>query len=204
MTALTSTGSVPDVGGDVDAWGGILNVEVEAQHADLEMLNTAGANTILGRNEGTSGDVERLTGTEVTAMLDAVAGDAGSGGTKGLVPAPAAGDAAEFKFLKASGAWANVFAARGLFNGSTGADVGTPLNLSCTRNSAGDYSFAFDSAVASTAYLVFITPEDSANDLAAPAVTAKTVNGFDVNIYIDNGGTALTFDPDQLAVLVIL
>jgi microcystin-dependent protein len=35
-------------------------------------------------------------------------GDSGSGGTKGLVPAPASGDAAAEKFLKASGAWATV------------------------------------------------------------------------------------------------
>lgn len=32
-------------------------------------------------------------------------GDSGSGGNKGLVPAPAAGDAAANKFLKASGGW---------------------------------------------------------------------------------------------------
>lgn len=33
-------------------------------------------------------------------------GDSGSGGTKGLVPAPASGDAAAAKFLKADGTWA--------------------------------------------------------------------------------------------------
>jgi hypothetical protein len=38
-------------------------------------------------------------------MLDAMVGDSGSGGTKGLVPAPAAGDAAAFKFLMADGTW---------------------------------------------------------------------------------------------------
>jgi hypothetical protein len=35
-------------------------------------------------------------------------GDSGSGGVAGLVPAPAAGDAAANKYLKASGAWATV------------------------------------------------------------------------------------------------
>jgi hypothetical protein len=33
-------------------------------------------------------------------------GDSGAGGTKGLVPAPASGDAAASKFLRADGAWA--------------------------------------------------------------------------------------------------
>lgn len=46
------------------------------------------------------------TPTQVTADLDVVVGDSGSGGTKGLVPAPAAGDAAAGKFLKANGTWA--------------------------------------------------------------------------------------------------
>lgn len=35
-------------------------------------------------------------------------GDSGSGGTTGLVPAPAAGDTAANKFLKASGAWVSL------------------------------------------------------------------------------------------------
>mgnify|MGYP000992117211 CR=1 FL=1 len=35
-------------------------------------------------------------------------GDSGSGGVKGLVPAPAAGDAAANKFLKADGSWASL------------------------------------------------------------------------------------------------
>jgi hypothetical protein len=39
-------------------------------------------------------------------QLADVVGDGGSGGTHGLVPAPAAGDAAAGKFLKATGGWA--------------------------------------------------------------------------------------------------
>jgi hypothetical protein len=38
-------------------------------------------------------------------MLNAIVGDSGSGGTKGLVPAPASGDAT--KFLKGNGTWAS-------------------------------------------------------------------------------------------------
>jgi hypothetical protein len=41
----------------------------------------------------------------LTAAVDAVVGDSGSGGTKGLAPAPAAGDAALGLFLKADGTW---------------------------------------------------------------------------------------------------
>ena len=46
------------------------------------------------------------TPTQVTADLITFTGDAGSGGVKGLVPAPAAGDAN--KFLKGNGTWAAV------------------------------------------------------------------------------------------------
>ncbi len=46
------------------------------------------------------------TPAQVTADLSAMVGDTGSGGTKGLVPAPATGDAAANKFLKANGTWA--------------------------------------------------------------------------------------------------
>lgn len=42
---------------------------------------------------------------DITLDVDAFGGDAGSGGTEGTVPAPAAGDAAANKFLKADGTW---------------------------------------------------------------------------------------------------
>lgn len=41
-----------------------------------------------------------------TARLNAFVGDSGAGGTKGLVPAPATGDAAANKYLKSDGTWA--------------------------------------------------------------------------------------------------
>ena len=44
------------------------------------------------------------TGFKTSRVKD-VTGDSGSGGVRGLVPAPAAGDAAANKYLKASGAW---------------------------------------------------------------------------------------------------
>lgn len=61
---------------------------------------------ILGRTTASTGAVEELTSAAATAFMSAMVGDSGSGGTKGLVPAPAAGDAAGGKFLKADGTWA--------------------------------------------------------------------------------------------------
>ncbi|MBA1141764.1 DUF2793 domain-containing protein [Mesorhizobium neociceri] len=62
--------------------------------------------TIKGRTTAGTGDPEDLTATQATAILNAMVGDSGSGGTKGLAPAPASGDAAAQKYLKADGTWA--------------------------------------------------------------------------------------------------
>lgn len=60
--------------------------------------------TIKGRAAGAgTGDPTDLTATQATAILNAVVGDSGAGGTKGLVPAPGAGDAAAGKYLDAAG-----------------------------------------------------------------------------------------------------
>jgi microcystin-dependent protein len=66
-------------------------------------LATVATATIKGRVTAGTGAVEDLTGAQATTLLSAVVGDSGSGGTKGLVPAPAAGDAAAARFLSAAG-----------------------------------------------------------------------------------------------------
>lgn len=56
-----------------------------------------------------TGDATGTIGLDSAGIFVAtLVGDSGSGGAKGLAPAPAAGDAAANKFLKASGAWATV------------------------------------------------------------------------------------------------
>jgi hypothetical protein len=54
------------------------------------------ANTLKGNNTGGSAAPTDLTATQVTALLNAMVGDSGSGGTKGLAPAPSAGDSSKF------------------------------------------------------------------------------------------------------------
>lgn len=104
MTAITFTGTKPTVGGNADTWGVTLNTGIDQIKADLEMLNASPANRILGRNDGTTGEVERLTGAEVTAMLDAMAGATQStGGTQGVVPTPLATQ--QNRVLGGDGTW---------------------------------------------------------------------------------------------------
>jgi len=81
---------------------------------DLETLITSGSitndlladmaqNTIKGRISSGTGSPEDLTATQATSILNNFVGDSGSGGTKGLVPAPAIGDAR--KSLRGDGTW---------------------------------------------------------------------------------------------------
>lgn len=49
-----------------------------------------------------------IQGKELVTTDDVLVGDSGSGGTAGLAPAPAAGDAAAAKYLKADGTWATL------------------------------------------------------------------------------------------------
>lgn len=88
------------------------NAVTTAKIADSDVTNAKLANvataTFKGRTTAGTGVVEDLTATQATALLNNVAGDSGSGGTKGLVPAPASGDAAANKYLKADGTWSTV------------------------------------------------------------------------------------------------
>ena len=100
-TAASITGNLT---GDVISTA--MATTIAAHAVTNGKLATVATQTIKGRTTASTGDVEDLTATQATAILDAVVGDSGSGGTKGLVPAPAAGDAAAAKFLKADGSWA--------------------------------------------------------------------------------------------------
>ena len=75
------------------------NVVTNAKLADMATA------TFKGRATAATGDPEDLTTTQATALLNPAVGDSGAGGTKGLVPAPVAGDAAAGKYLHANGTW---------------------------------------------------------------------------------------------------
>lgn len=126
IVAASSSGS----GGTVN-WGDIGGDP--ANQADLIALLDAKLDLTGGTLTGTlnlstltassfltldaSKDVISPTAANATAMLNAFVGDSGAGGTKGLVPAPASGDAAANKYLKADGTWATVSGSGGGVSG---------------------------------------------------------------------------------------
>jgi hypothetical protein len=93
---------VPILNQNTTGSAGSISANNVITNANLSQMPT---NTIKGNNTGSTGNALDLTATQATAMLNIMVGDNGSGGTKGLVPAPTSGDASANKYLKADGTW---------------------------------------------------------------------------------------------------
>lgn len=120
---------VPITAGDVTTSGATSTIG--ANKVTNAMLSTVATSTFKGRTTAGTGNVEDLTSTQATALLNNFVGDSGSGGTKGLVPSPATGDAT--KFLKGDGTWATPSGGSGLADGDYGditvSGSGTVMNI---------------------------------------------------------------------------
>lgn len=95
----------------------MANTKISALTADA--APTADDLVVTVNDPGGTPATRKATITNFTKAIPAVVGDSGSGGTKGLVPAPGAGDAAANKFLHADGTF-KAPAGSGAIGGSTG------------------------------------------------------------------------------------
>lgn len=85
-------------------WSGWTRLDEIADGAVTNAkLATVATQRFKGRTTAGNGAVEDLTPAQAAAMLPAFTPDTGSGGVKGMVPTPGAGDAATGKVLGASG-----------------------------------------------------------------------------------------------------
>lgn len=120
---------VPITAGDVTTSGATSTIG--SNKVTNSMLSTVATSTFKGRTTAGTGNVEDLTSTQATALLNNFVGDSGAGGTKGLVPAPSTGDAT--KFLKGDGTWATPSGGSGLSDGDYGditvSGSGTVMNI---------------------------------------------------------------------------
>jgi len=180
LTIAASSGGgsgINELTGDVTAGPGTGSQA--ATIANDAVTNAKAANmadsTIKGRAVGAgTGDPTDLTGTQATAILNAMVGDSGAGGTKGLVPAPAAGDAAAAKFLKADGTFA-VPAGTGLnqLTGDVTAGPGTGSQAATIANDAVTYA-KIQNAAANT---VIARAASSSGDVGEVALAASRLLG---------------------------
>lgn len=114
ITDLSITAGDASITVDPDPLEGIGTIIVTDHGITNTKLAAMPTNTLKGNNSGSTAEPVDLTATQTTAMLNVFVGDTGSGGTKGLVPAPAAGDTAAGKFLTAGGGFGPVVAGTGL------------------------------------------------------------------------------------------
>jgi hypothetical protein len=86
-------------------WQRVPAPAITPTNVPLSSLAVQAAYTVVANNTGSSAAPTAITQTALTTLINAFAGDSGSGGTLGGVPAPAAGDAASNKVLGAGGGW---------------------------------------------------------------------------------------------------
>lgn len=150
-------------------------------NADLANMATA---TFKGRTTAGTGVPEDLSAAQATALLNAMVGDSGSGGTKGLVPAPASGDASAGKYLKADGTWGAPTATAAL--SSLSDDVGCTGSQVVRRNS-GDTAFECVTLTGGGDMLAANNLSDVAN-----AATARTNLGLAIGTNVQAYDADLT------------
>jgi hypothetical protein len=186
-TAVTFTaGAGLSGGGDISASrsfavGAGTGITVNAD--DVALANMA-QSTIKGRAAGAgTGAPTDLTATEATAILDAFVGDSGAGGTKGLVPAPATGDAS--RFLRGDGTFAAI---------PGGGDLLAANNLSDVADAATAFANIKQAATTSTTGVVL---SQSAAKwwvfLSESGGTYTVQASFNHTSFTDNGVGDLTF-----------
>lgn len=172
-TYLTANQSIT-LSGDVTGSGSTaITTTIAANAVTLAQMAQIATARFLGRTTASTGNVESLTATQATALLNVVVGDSGSGGAKGLVPATVAGDAT--KFLRGDATWAAV-------------TTGTVTSVSVvTANGVSGTVATATTTPAITLTLAAITPTSVA---ASGTVTGSNLSG------VNTGDQTITLTGD--------
>jgi hypothetical protein len=201
LAAVASSGSAADLStgtllaarmpaltGDVTSTVNTVSTTIAANAVTNAKAAQMAANTFKGNNTGSTANSIDLTVTQATAMLNNVVGDAGSGGTKGLVPAPAAGDAVALKFLKADGTWAIPNAGVGSPGGTNGQIQYNNSTLFGGFTASGDIAIVTSTGVATIQANVVDNTKIRQGGAASVIgnSTSSTANVADISAASDN------------------
>lgn len=85
------------------AWTRVPYVAPPITNLPLSSLESIAASTVVANTMGGSASPQAVAISSITSFLSTMVGDAGAGGTKGLVPAPPIGSAGSGAFLSADG-----------------------------------------------------------------------------------------------------
>lgn len=155
------------------------------------MLATMATATFKGRTTAGTGNAEDLTATQATALLNAMVGDSGSGGTKGLVPVPATGDAT--KFLRGDATWATVSASPG---GSTTQlqynSSGSFAGISGATSDGTSVTFGSSNLLATSPKITTGILDANANTWLTQTATASAIFGLNLANAASGGTVALS------------
>lgn len=191
LAAIAASGSASDLGtgtvpaarmpahtGDVTSTSGSVALTIAGNAVTNDKLADMPAGTYKMRVTASTGDPEDATAAQATAGLDAMIGDSGAGGTKGLVPAPAAGDAAAGKFLRADGTWAVPASSGGKYPGEVFWFAGPtppPGSLLADGSAVSRTTYAALFAAIGTAH----GAGDGSTTFNLPSVPGRVIRGVD-------------------------
>lgn len=148
-------------------------VDIDLGTVNFSDLSTKTHTHADAANGGTLDGAAIGAGTVAAARLGLMTGDAGAGGAKGAVPAPAAGDAAAGKYLKADGTWATVAATATQVDRSSGAAGDYVARVKLTADSNYRLSTGLDGS--SNPIIQLGAGGASALDLQLKRTAAKTL-----------------------------
>jgi len=182
----------------------VTSSAIAANAVSNTALANVATNTIKGRSSAGTGNVQDLSATQATAILNAFVGDSGSGGTKGLVPAPSAGDAAAYKFLAASGLFSSLISLTSNSNGYA-FQIGPYLFQFGQKNTIGPDSsatvtFPVPFSANAYAYGVGVRVSTFNNTQDAIALIAGTPTATSMTVVNNNVNNTPTIDIDWYAV----
>lgn len=159
----------------------MANVKISALTADT--APTADDLVVTVNDPGGTPATRKATITNFTKAIPAVVGDSGSGGTKGLVPAPGAGDAAAGKFLKADGTWVVPSTSSGL---AFELVIAVSDETTALTTGTGKVMFRMPRAVTLTAVRASLTTAQATGSIFTVDINENGTTILSTKITIDN------------------